>query len=171
LALVEGTTAPLTAPDRPADPVAAAPAEGSRRHWRWWLIGLVVLAAGALGIAYRHTVGHQIAISVSRQSTAFTQLYFTQPDALPKRLVAPGPDSFSFTIANSEGHSTNYAYTVTLGGPLSFSVVSKGTLRVADGGSIAKTIDLFPASSMTDYEVTVTLGAGDEVIHFQGGAE
>jgi hypothetical protein len=148
-----------------------AAAGGPRRHWLWPLIGVVVLAGGALGVAYRHTVGHQIAISVSRQSTPFTQLYFTHPDDLPKRLIAPGSDSFSFTIANGEGHSTDYAYTVTLAGPLSMTVVSKGTLRVADGGSVAKTIDLFPASTTTDYEVTVTLGAGDEVIHFQGGAE
>jgi hypothetical protein len=170
LALIEEAAPDISLEAIPAglDPATTG---ASRRPWLWPLIGVVVLAGGGLGIAYRHTVGHQIAISVSRQSTPFTQLYFTHPDDLPKRLIAPGPDSFSFTIANSEGRSTNYAYTVTLAGPLSPPVVSKGTLLVADGGSIAKTINLFPASSMTDFEVTVTLGAGDEIIHFQGGAQ
>jgi hypothetical protein len=128
------------------------------------------VVAGALGVANRDAVGHQLALSVSHQPTAFTQLYFTHPNDLPRRLNVPGPDGFSFTIDNREGHTTDYAYAVTLVGPLFTSVVSEGTLRVADGGTVVKPIDIFPPSPMTDFEVTVKLGKSGEVIHFRGGA-
>jgi hypothetical protein len=60
---------------------------------------------------------------------------------------------------------------VTLASPEFTSVVSQGTLRVADGGVAVKPVDLFPPASTTDFKVTVRLAQRVEVIHFQGGAE
>jgi hypothetical protein len=144
---------------------------GSHRRWLWTAVAVAVIAGAILGISNSHAVGHQIAISVSRQATPFTQLYLTRPNDVPRQLVAPGPNSFSFTIDNGEGHSTDYAYTVTLATPLTTSVVSRGTLRVADGKTITKAIDIFSTVQTNDYEVTVQLGQRAEVIHFRGGSE
>ena len=97
--------------------------------------------------------------------------YFTHPDDLPQRLTAPGPDTFSFTIANREGRTTDYPYTVTLASPEFTSVVSQGTLRVADGGATVKPVDLFPLGIDDRLQGDREVGQPREVIHFQGGAE
>jgi hypothetical protein len=168
---MEPATAPDVSSDEPPVGPDVATTGGSRRHWPWVLVAVALVAAVILGVTNRQAVGHQITLSVSHQPTAFTQLYFTHPNDLPQRLTAPGPDSFSFTIANSEGRTTDYPYTVTLATPAFTSVVSQGTLRVADGGVAVKPVDLFPSASTTDFEVTVRLAERGEVIHFQGGAE
>jgi len=158
-------------PPTPQTLVATATG-GHGRRTGLWLALVVVLVAGAvaLGIANRHTVAHQIALSVSHQPTPFTELYFNQPDALPTAVAPPGPGRFGFTIANHQGHATAYAYTVTLASTNGAAVAARGTVQVADGRSTTEPVTFYPPSEETNYVVTVTLADRSETIHFGGTA-
>jgi hypothetical protein len=54
----------------------------------------------ALFVASAQQFVHQIEISVIRQPTLYTQLFFNDPSAIPSRLRLERPNRFAFTIVN-----------------------------------------------------------------------
>ena len=86
---------------------------GGNRMRRWWpiVMPLAVLAAGAslLSPAGRH----QWALSLFRQPTRYTALFFNKSWALPATGVRGEPITISFTIGNQEGHLVRYKYIVS----------------------------------------------------------
>lgn len=79
---------------------------------RWWPIvcGMAVVAIGVSLIS--PTIRHQWALSVFRQRTNFTILYFNEPSELPTSSAGHAPISFSFTITNQEARTVRYRYVV-----------------------------------------------------------
>src|SRR6185437_7836862 len=95
-------SANLVGQDRPATPV--------RR--RWWPVILVVAVLAVGGSMISPTIRHQWALSLFRQRTDFTILYFNDPSVLPRSSAGHAPISFSFSITNQEGRDVRYRYVV-----------------------------------------------------------
>src|ERR1700743_1493779 len=103
---------------RPDDRRTRAPAPQSpdKPPWRFALAAVLTLIGivGLLAIGFPAQFKHQLEISVFRQPTQYTQLFFSDPTALPKKLEVNRQNKFSFTVVNDQGHSATYHYTVTI---------------------------------------------------------
>lgn len=123
----------------------------------------------ALFVASPRQFVHQIEISVIRQPTPYTQLFFSDPSAIPGRLKLDLPNRFTFTIVNDEGQFSLYHFTVTVDTiGLSTTVVARGSLRLDDQGIGTRTVALVPKNQRHRYLITVVLGGSGQSIHFYG---
>lgn len=123
----------------------------------------------ALFVASPQQFAHQIEISVIRQPTPYTQLFFNDPRAIPSRLRLDLPNKFTFTIVNDEGQSLLYHFAVimnTVGS--STTVVANGSLRLDDEGTGTRTVALVPKNRRHRYLITVVLDGSGQSIHFYG---
>jgi hypothetical protein len=112
---------------------------------------------------------HQIEISIIRQPTPYTQLFFSDPEAIPSRLRLDRPERFTFTIVNDEGRSSLYHFAVmmnTVG--LSTTVVANGSLRLNDEGIGTRTVTFVPSKPRHRYLITVVLDRSGLSIDFYG---
>jgi hypothetical protein len=141
------------------------------RHIRRTLIA-ILSSAGllmALFVASPRQFVHQIEISVIRQTTPYTQLYFSDPGAIPSTLRLDRPNKFTFTIVNDEGQSSLYHFTVmTSSVGLPTTVIANGSLRLDDKGIGKRTVAFVPKKRGHRYLITVVLEGSGLSIHFYG---
>ena len=130
------------------------------------MIGLVIMAAFCAAAALSKQFRHQIEISVVRQVTPYTQLYFVSPTKLPTQLKVDQDNAFEFSIENDEGHAYHYIYTVTLDDSRSHVVVSTDTVDISDGDRTIRGVVVKPKDPKSKYLITVTLEGLNQSIHF-----
>ena len=68
------------------------------------VLSCVGLLAG-VATAFPQQFVHQIEISIFRQPAPYTQLFFSNPTAIPDRFNVDRPNRFVFTIVNDQGRS------------------------------------------------------------------
>jgi hypothetical protein len=131
-----------------------------------WCAGAAVVLLVALGAWFGSpSVRHQVRISVSRQQTPFTELYFAND--LPSRFSVGEPTTLAFIIANHQGHDLTYAWTATITETDGTTVATmKGRARVPNGLTSGQHLSFTLASSGT-YLLTVSLDGRVETIHLQ----
>jgi hypothetical protein len=160
----------LTKPRELDDRPRSSPLAKARRIRRPFVV--MLSSAGllaALFVASPQQFAHQIEISVIRQPTPYTQLFFSDPSAIPSRLRLDLPNKFTFTIVNDEGQSSIYRFTVTMNTVgLSTTVVANGSLRLDDEGIGTRTVALVPKNRRHRYLITVVLDGSGQSIHFYG---
>lgn len=123
----------------------------------------------ALFVASPQQFVHQIEISVIRQPTPYTQLFFNDPNAIPSRLRLDRPNRFTFTIVNDEGQSSLYHFTVMMStARSSITVVANGSLRLDDEGIGTRTVAFVPKKRRHRYLIYVVLAGSGLSIHFHG---
>jgi hypothetical protein len=127
-------------------------------------IGLLV----GLFVAFPRQFVHQVEISIVRQPTPYTQLFFNNPTALPSQLRVNRANEFAFTIVNDQGRSWLYRYTVTASTTGSSTVAGRGSLTIRNGRSLTFTVAVVPKLRKSRYLVTVALDTPDQSIDFYG---
>jgi hypothetical protein len=130
-------------------------------------LAVIGLVAG-IGGAFPKQFMYQVDISLIRQPTPYTQLFFNNPTVLPSQLHIDRPSKFTFTIVNDQGRSQRYRYTVLVSTVKSFIVTSKGSLTIRNGGTATRTVALVPKSRRSRYLITVALDPTGQSIHFYG---
>jgi Protein of unknown function (DUF1616) len=128
-------------------------------------LAVFVLVAAAAALISK-PLRHQIAISIVRQPTTYTQLYFSQAETLPKLLTVDKKNTIDFTIVNDENRTYSYTYTVTLADSRSHSVVSTETVSIDNGDGVTRPVTVTPKDRKTKYLVTISLKYLDQSIHF-----
>lgn len=123
---------------------------------------------GGLAVAFPKQFAHQIAISTTRQPTPYTQLFFTDPSALPKDLTVDRVNTFAFTVINDEGHAENYHYVITLTTGKSHEIVGEGSLEVGNNQRATRTAGVKPKSRTTRYLISVALNGTGDFVQFYG---
>lgn len=132
-------------------------------------IGLIIfILAAAVASMLSKSLRHQIALSIVRQPTPYTQLYFSHAGTLPEQLKIDQKNTFDFTIANDESRAYRYTYTVTLDDSRSHSVVSTETVTIDDGGDVTRPVTVVPKDHKAKYLVTIALEGMNQSIHFYG---
>lgn len=112
---------------------------------------------------------HQIEISVVRQPTPYTQLFFSDPSTIPGTLRLDRRNKFAFTIVNDEGQSSLYHFAVAVSTTgVSTWVAANGSLRLDDGGIGTRTVAFVPKKRRHRYLITVVLDGSGQSIHFYG---
>jgi hypothetical protein len=143
--------------------------EPPRAQVRWRLgigIALVIVIILCAGAALSKQFRHQIEISVVRQGTPYSQLYFASPTKLPTQLKVNKSNIFDFTIENDEGRAYRYTYTVTLEDSRSHVVLSKETVEISNGDGATRRIAVTPKDRKSRYLITVSLEGMNQSIHF-----
>lgn len=132
----------------------------------------LAVAVGAVGAAvwvwHLPAARRQIAESTSQKPAPFTELYFTDPAALPKHLSTASPNYFGVTVANHEGRTVDYSYLVTARSILGTATVAQGQVSIAAGGRAYALEQFTPPQPGIAYEITVQLVGRPEAIHFTG---
>ena len=97
-----------------ADYAQACPPPDRPRLARWCWRALAGAAGLAAAISLLIPAGrHQWALSVLRQPTRYTVLFFHHAGALPARVTAGQPVQVGFTVANREGRAVRYRYVIS----------------------------------------------------------
>jgi hypothetical protein len=142
------------------------------RRPRWKLpisIGLVgVTIVAGLAATFPNQVKYQVQISLFRQTTPYTQLFFTNPAALSSQLRVGDKNKLSFTVINDQGDSRSYQYTVTVDDAGRKELVTRGVFTVKNGGRLTRTVLFEPEFRKTRYLITVQLNGLDQSIHYDG---
>jgi hypothetical protein len=109
---------------------------------------------------------HQWALSLFRQETPTTTLFFNKAWTLPSTAVARAPLSVSFTIDNEEGRAVNYRYVLSVSDGKHSRVLRKSA-RIVDAGQ-AWTVStvIRPACDVSRCHVEVSLPGYPETIDF-----
>jgi hypothetical protein len=139
----------------------------AKAYWRVVLgVGLVIIVVIGVLSAFSQQFRHQVEISVVRQGTPYTQLYFASPTKLPSALKVDKKNIVDFTIENDEGRVYRYAYTVTIENSKSHVVMTSNTVTVGYGDSATRQIAVTPKDRKSKYLITVTLEGMNQSIHF-----
>jgi hypothetical protein len=149
-------------------PPSQPPDHTPRAKFRWgFVIGIVLVIIAIIGAlsASSQQFRHQVALSVVRQTTPYTQLYFASPSKLPSELKVDKKNTVDFTIENDEGRVYSYAYTVTFEDSKSHAVTTNYTVKVGDGASATRQIVLTPKDRKSKYLITVSLTGMSQSIH------
>lgn len=91
-------------------------------------LAVIILIVAGLGVAtFVQPVRHQLALSLTRQPTPYSELYFTR---LPR--TQAGQLSLGFRIANRGNHDVLYRYTIRLApGTTPGVAIRRGTRLIA----------------------------------------
>ncbi len=133
-------------------------------------VGLAVLLLLVVAIvaAFPRQIKHQWELSVVRQPTPYTQLYFTAPASIPRVLAVGQQNTFDFTIENDEGRASRYTYVVTLEDSRARQQVSKETVMVNSGERVTRAVTVDPTDKASRYLVSVTIPTLNQSIQFYG---
>jgi glycosyltransferase involved in cell wall biosynthesis len=143
--------------DLAAEYTRACPPRG-RARWCWWRV-----LAGAAGLASAISLlipagRHQWALSLLRQPTPYTVLYFDRAAVLQDRVTPGQPVHFAFTVGNHEGRAMRYRYVIS-------------TYPLGSGGGrpllLAESAKLVPAGSSWSVSATVRPRCGSSPCRIQ----
>jgi hypothetical protein len=138
----------------------------TRKARRWWPILapliLVVVGASLLVPAGRH----QWALSLFRQPTHYTALYFDQAADLPATSVANRPFKVSFSVSNNEGHVVVYHYVLSATSSGIFHVLQESARTVSAGATWTVITVVRPTCRTTPCRIEVSLPGYPETIAF-----
>jgi hypothetical protein len=109
---------------------------------------------------------HQWALSIFRQPTPVTTLFFNQAWALPGTAVARAPINVSFTIGNDEGHAVNYRYVLSVSGGQKNRVLKESARLVGAGQTWTVSTVIRPACGASRCRIEVSLPGHPETIDF-----
>jgi hypothetical protein len=132
----------------------------------WWPI-LAPLAVLVAGISLLSPAGrHQWALSLFRQPTRYTVLFFDHPADLPATAAAGHPIRVSFTVGNREGRAVGYRYVVRSAGGRRSRFVGEAARTVAAGASWTVSTAVRPACRTSPCRIQVSLPGHPETIDF-----
>lgn len=129
---------------------------------------LVLIALSVVG--WRSPwVRDEVRLSVTREPSRFTQLYFSDPAGLPKYLSTVQPNEVLFTIVNSEDRPMTYIYRVTVQAEEApASTLAERSASIAPGTAANEDVAFTPAATGNVYLITVDLVGRQETIDFTG---
>lgn len=141
------------------------PDDAPRRR-RWWPViaplALVLLAVSLLSPTGRH----EWALSLFRQPTRFTALFFNDPAALPSGAVAGQLLPVSFSIANSEGRTLGYRYVIAESWSGGSTVLKTAATTISAGRTAAVSTLIRPSCAQSPCRIEISLPGHPEKIDF-----
>jgi len=139
------------------------------------LMGISVLAVASLFLVVALAlvvvspgVRHQLALSFTRASDSYTELYFAGSQPVSTTTVGDQPQvRVNFVVANHENGSTQYAYQIRLLDPAGRPAAQRtGSVPVADGEARSNEVALTLPAATAWSTVEVALLNRPETIHY-----
>jgi D-inositol-3-phosphate glycosyltransferase len=149
---------------------AARPGPARPGPARWWWRVL----AGAAGLAFALSLlipagRHQWALSLVRQPTWYTVLFFNRAAVLPARVIAGQRVHVGFTVGNREGGAIRYRYVISsypVGGSGRSHLLAESAKDVPAGSSWSVSATVRPHCGSTACRIRVSLPGHPETIDF-----
>ena len=139
-------------------------AEGKKR--RLWPV-LTPLALMAVGISLIWPAGrHQWELSLFRQSTNYTALYFNKAWDLPASAVKDKPLAISFSVSNHEGRLVRYHYVITQSADGRVQTLRESTKFVGIGATWNVSTIIRPSCVSSPCRVEISLPGHPETVDF-----
>lgn len=138
------------------------------RDRRWWPI-MAAAAAIAVGLSLATPAGrHQWALSVFRQPTPYTALWFNQAWALPSNGARNEALPVSFAISNQQARAVTYRYVLRQVDPLNDTKTLGTAVRTVAAGHVWEVRVVVRLScELSPCRVEVALPGHPETIDFQ----
>jgi hypothetical protein len=131
---------------------------------------VAVILALLLGFVaeFRHSVWHQVSLSIIRKQPVYNALYFTEPQDLPSHIPTGVVSQFSFDIKRV-GPPTNVRYTIELSDAEGTTLLT-GRDVLLDARELRVISEQFSVPVAGAFEVGVTLSSRNTRIDFHGQA-
>lgn len=129
---------------------------------------LVVIVVAALLVP--HSWRDAIESHFERKTEPITELYFTDPNALPKTVRVGQTFQVAFTIANHEGQQVTYSYRVSTDQSGTMAPVKVDTVTIANGATANIAVTVPASTKAQDFQVLVDLLNRTEHISFHATA-
>jgi len=133
---------------------------------RFWIVLIAFVVIGIAGSTISPTIRHQWALSLIRQPTRYTLLYFDHPASLPNEVTEGQSISFSFTIGNEQGRSVIYRYDIGVTPANDPQSQLHSMTVLANGAMRSIPVKLRPLCMSTPCQIRVSLPAHHQSIHF-----
>ena len=128
---------------------------------------MTALAALAVGASVLFPGGrHQWALSLIRQRTPYTVLFFNKPAALPTADATDKPITVSFTVGNYEGRLMDFRYVLSASSSRGSRILGEATRSMAAGAKWTVTRTLRPRCGASSCRIEVSLPGHPETIDF-----
>lgn len=128
---------------------------------------MTALAALAIGASLLLPAGrHQWALSLIRQPTPYTVLFFNKPAALPTTVAINQPITVSFTVGNYEGRLMDFRYVLSASSVRSSHILGESTRSIAAGAMWTVTRTLRPRCDTSPCRIEISLPGHPETIDF-----
>ena len=141
------------------------------RFGAYWILALLLVLICVASVVYlfRGAVYNGLdALKLIPTPERFTELYFTDPGAIPSSVTSGKPISFTFTIANQEGVTTTYPYSsyfMDTNGHQ--TLLASGTVTIANEASTTISVShTFIASAIAGKVVVALPSINDQQIDF-----
>ena len=108
-----------------------------------------------------------LTLATTRQPEHFTELYFSDPESLPKEVEADEPSKFTYRVTNREGRTVTYTTRVILVENGRLKVIQRTTVTLLDGQSKDVVVPFTATTSGHSLELIVELIDQDMSIHFR----
>lgn len=130
------------------------------------LLCIVFLLAG-FGLSYSWAVGRNL-FSVSAQRTQnFTELYFTDPNAVPVKVPANQEQQVAFAITNRESATKTYTYAVAVDNGTGTKELSTHTITLKPGEQSVQQANYTVQTARVTALVSITLQQEKQIIKFR----
>ena len=113
-------------------------------------------------------VGDQLALSFTRRPTTGTELYFVDPETLPRTLQTGAANPVEFAVVNHERQTVTYHWIVSATSSVGPVVVAQGDVTVKAGAEARIAASFTPDTVDTTYVISASLAGRSEQIRFRG---
>ena len=140
---------------------------GQGRSWWRWPVLIALVAAGILISLLSPAGRHQWALSLARQPTQYTTLYFNRAAGLPEIAGQASPVNVTFTIENHEGRAIEYVYRITVSDGARARLLLEASKKIAEGVRWEVSAAIRPGCGRSPCRVQVSLPGFPEKIFFR----
>jgi hypothetical protein len=136
-----------------------------RRVGRWLLPAVAAVVVVAVGASLLFPAGrHQWALSIFRQPTRYTALYFTNASTLPAMYTNDQKIHVQFGVRNDEGRAVDYEYKLTSSDGIYSDTLRQSEQVVAAGATWKVALWVKPRCLLTPCHLQVALPGHPETI-------
>ena len=130
------------------------------------LLCIVLLLAG-FGLSYSWAMGRDL-FSVSAQQTQnFTELYFTDPETVPVKVLVNQSQQVPFAIVNREATAKTYTYTVAVDDGTGNKELSTNTITLQPGERSMQQANYTVQTARVTTLVSISLQQEQQIIKFR----
>ncbi len=131
------------------------------------LAGAILIICVLMTVVLTLPAGRQaVVLATTKQPEPFTELYFSNPNNLPKLITARVAARFSYEVVNHEAQTENYQADVTMVENGRSRSLGNAEFSLADEQSVTETVVFAAASAHETIELIVALPSQNETIHF-----
>lgn len=128
---------------------------------------VLVISMIAVALPFRTSLVHALKLATTHQPERFSELYFAQPDMLPKNLHIGEIADVGFVVTNHEDGQHTYRYQVVFMLDGQAMATRTGAFTLEDQQSTTQKVTIPAQSTPGQLRIIIRLVDKDQTIHFR----